>query len=618
MLKREKLLLIFTGFLLVIILFSFISDNLELEHTDYNRNNRVKSSNGLEGIENIIITKTNRIANITNYGLLIFEDSLSIKNLNNNPILSIFFGIPLNISEDLIFFEAIGENQDTLFAERANLIMNGFEMITIYFNSPLLPHQTRTIKFNHIYRNIISYSILGDLQFPQQFISFYVNIFPILPYKLEGEITAIFWFPITATDINASWGLPLEELHRISYTFDFIRDEVGADFITPFLENIGDKKLDNMIYYDATYTKTEMKEINREILISPWGIIRVKEGLLIENLGVINFHEFSLKVPKYADNIYISDDLGEILGISIINSGIYKIVRINLFANRIRLLPNSTFNFYVEYSLPFENYVSLNWFQESIQLDLLTTKYDYLGRDQTTNIIIDGCFNIDSITKYPDAIRKTQGATVLIYKSNFVSPVESMVIQLTFTINLFDILLRPIILILTIAIVATAFVLIIKTRKKEFDEAAVTKEFIPVNEIREFCSLYEEKNALTLEIRQAEEEVKRKKISKKKFKNIQDTNTSKIDEIQNEIMPFKKAIMETSETFENIIKRLDVLEAERISVKDSLNLLESRYKRGKLPSRAAYFKLSDDFKKRAKKIDRTIDKFIQQLRSYLL
>ncbi|GAG53723.1 unnamed protein product, partial [marine sediment metagenome] len=69
-----------------------------------------------------------------------------------------------------------------------------------------------------------------------------------------------------------------------------------------------------------------------------------------------------------------------------------------------------------------------------------------------------------------------------------------------------------------------------------------------------------------------------------------DKNTSKIDEIQQEINPFKKALLETNITFENVIKRFDLLEAERISVNDSLNLLESRYKRGRLPSRAAYLK----------------------------
>jgi hypothetical protein len=146
----------------------------------------------------------------------------------------------------------------------------------------------------------------------------------------------------------------------------------------------------------------------------------------------------------------------------------------------------------------------------------------------------------------------------------------------------------------------------------------ITREFIPVNEIREFCSLYEEKNALTLEMRQAEEDAKRKKLAKKNFKNIITKNTAKVDEIQQELTPFKSILNESGEVFENIIKKLDVLEAERISIKDSLNLLESRYKRGRLPSRAAYMKLSDDFKKRRKKIDRTIDKFLQQLRSYLL
>ena len=107
-------------------------------------------------------------------------------------------------------------------------------------------------------------------------------------------------------------------------------------------------------------------------------------------------------------------------------------------------------------------------------------------------------------------------------------------------------------------------------------------------------------------------------MAKKTYKNLFAKNNAKIDKIKEEILPFKKILIETSDTYNNIIKKLDVLDAERISVNDSLNLLESRYKRGKLPSKAAYQKLSDDFFNRRKKIDRTIDKYIQQLRSYLL
>ena len=166
--------------------------------------------------------------------------------------------------------------------------------------------------------------------------------------------------------------------------------------------------------------------------------------------------------------------------------------------------------------------------------------------------------------------------------------------------------------------IAFVYVFITKIRKKELESTSLTRKFIPVNEIREFSSLTEEKNALTLEIRKAEEATKRKKMAKKKYKNILEKNTSKIDEIQKEIKPFKNILFEAGEIFENIIKRLDLLEAERVSVKDSLILLETRYKRGRLPSREAYQKLSEDFSKRRRKIDRTIDKLLQQLRSYLL
>ena len=246
------------------------------------------------------------------------------------------------------------------------------------------------------------------------------------------------------------------------------------------------------------------------------------------------------------------------------------------------------------------------------------TNYDFLIHEQTTKVVIEGCGTIDYTSSPPEAIFKTVGTRILVYSSEMVSPFEKKIILFTYTVDIFDLVLRPTIFIMIIAFLSSIFVLIIKTRKREEDESVFKKEFIPTSEIREFCSLYEEKNALVLEIRNAENETKRKKMVKKTYKNLLTKNTVKIDQIKEEILPFKKILMETSDTYDNIIKKLDILDAERISVNDSLNLLESRYKRGKLPSKAAYQKLSSDFFNRRKKIDRTIDKYIQQLRSYLL
>lgn len=615
MLKKEKLLFVLIGFLLVIVVFSSTQENSTIKYFGSNQSNKnPELSADLEGIENIIVTNAERISNISGYGLLFFEDTLTFKNLNNNPISSVYFGIPVDITENLVFLEAIGIDKNTLKIEKSNMIMKGLEMIIIYFDSPLLPHQTSTITINHIYKDLLSFTIFDD-----QVITFSVAIYPLLPYRIEDAIT-YFNYPETASNVEGGWGFVDAGRYRVVFTFDTLKEDLGIDHFSPFLENLEDKISSIIFFAYNDRTKLEMKEINREIFISPWGIIRVKEEFSLGNLGEIDFLTIPFKIPYHANNLYISDDLGEILGVTIEDFGHtkYKLVEINLMDNRVRLGPNTTFNFNVEYNLPFENYVSLNWFQESVQIDLLTTTYDYLGTAQTTKLMIDGCYTVDFVTSSPEAIKKSAGTTILVYTSDFICPTESKVIQFTFTIDIFDILLRPIIFIIVISLITSTFVLIIKTRKKDSDLSGLETKFVPINEIREFCSLYEEKNALILEIRQAEEDSKRKKMAKKKFKNILDKNTSKIDEIQVEINPFKKVLMETSEVFENIVKRLDVLEAERTSVKDSISLLESRYKRGRLPSRAAYIKLSEDFKKRGKKINRTIDKLIQQLRSYLI
>lgn len=617
MLKREKSLLILTGLVLLLISISFISDNYKLEYTNYhgNANNDIELSASLKGAENIIITKVERDADISAYGLLTIEDNLKVKNLNNYPISSIFFGFPEYISENLVYLEATGFDQNTFLTERSYMILNGYEMIAIYFDSPLLPYQTKIVNIKHIFKDVINYIIYED-----QAMMFKPIIYPIVPYKMEGEIIATFKFPETAESVEGGWGFVNPTLFNIKYDFESIKDEFEENYITPFLENIGDRKTANIYLVEKTYTKTEMTKINREIRVSPWGIIKVKEDFSLKNLGLIDFYSFSIKIPEPAINLHIFDYLGEIKGVTVETSEDpgYKLATVELLANRVKMTPNSTFRFNVEYNLPFENYISLNWFEQSIQIDLFTTVFDYLGNDQTINVIIEGCYKINSITEFPYEIKRSQGATMIVYKTDHVSPGERKVIQFTFTIDLFEILSRPIIFMLLIALIASIFVLIIKTRKREYDTTTIAREFVPINEIREFCSLYEEKNALTLEIRQSEEDTRRKKMAKKKYKNILTKNTAKIDEIQKEIIPFKEMLIETSDIFENIVKKLDILEAERISVRDSLTLLESRYKRGRLPSRAAYLKLSDDFKKRRKKIDRTIDKLIQQLRSYLL
>ncbi len=623
MMRKNFFYLIFTSFLIFLILISNIPTTSRINQMNQNSINYPESSASLEGSENILITKINREANFSGYGLVNIIDSMEVKNSNSYPITSIFIGIPMKDQLNLIFYEAYGKEKNSLLTERSYMVMNEFEMIAIYFDTPLLPHQVTQINFIQSYKDLLLYSVITSPYgyILTQYINFTGRVYPILPYRAEGSITSIFRFPKTSSVIEKDWGTENSASHSITYDLN----TTGHAYLKPFLENIGTKENISISLSETSLTKMEVKELNREIFISPWSVIKVREDFLIQNIGVKDINSFSLSIPGLAKSVSVYDDLGEIFGVTLeedtdINNttSSYKNLEIDFLENRVRIVPNSKIRFTLQYNLPFENYFSLNWFQESIQINILTTKYEFLGREQTIKIIVEGSNKIVSYTSPPKIIEFTQSSMIMTYESDYVSPLEKNIIQFTYTLDYFDLLLRPVVFTLLIIAITSAFVLITKTRKKEEVLTVIERAKIPIKEIKEYCSLFEEKNTLIFEIRQAESDKKRKKLAKKKYVNILDKNTSKIEEIMRELAPYKNEIMETSVSLENLVKKIDLLDAERISIKDSLNLLEIRYKQGRLPSKSAYHKLSNDFLKRQKKIDRSIDKSIQQLRSYLI
>ena len=614
MMKKKKISAIFAGLIVFLIIVSFIGFPQGYSHLNQEKEESLRLSASFEGFENILITDIKHNVNISGYGLVNIEDRLMILNQNSNPITSIFMGISLNDSDNLIYLLASGSTNNALATERNSIVYDEYELITIYFDSPLLPQQSRIVKIRFTLKDQLYYLFTGV----EQHITFEGNLFPYVPYKAEGDIKSSFRIPESATELAhdpvSGMGISIGDV--ILYDLE---QSIDLEYLDPFLVNLGPDKEFKIVFQDLITTKMELEQVNREIAISPWGIIKVKEDHVIKNVGVINIYSIPFQVPNDAINIRVSDSLGELLGTTIENAeNNNKEIVINLLYNRASLNPDSKLRYTVEYNLPFDKHFSMNWFQESIQLNLITTIHEYFVRNQIIKVFIEGCGTIDYISSPPDGIDQVSGSKIILYASEDISPFEEKVILFTYTLNYFDLLIRPITFILLMASILSVFVVLVKTMKKKGDAALFNAESIPINEIREFCSLYEEKNALILEIRKAEEEAKRKKMAKKSYKNIVNKNTTKIEQIKQEIIPFSKILEEASEIFGNIIKKLDILDAERVSVDDSINLLDTRYKRGKLPSRAAYQKLSDDFLSRKKKIDRTIDKYIQQLRSYLL
>ncbi|GAG98949.1 unnamed protein product, partial [marine sediment metagenome] len=111
-----------------------------------------------------------------------------------------------------------------------------------------------------------------------------------------------------------------------------------------------------------------------------------------------------MKIPIDAINLKVYDDLGEILGVSALGSiddASRKTVTIELYQNRVSMTPGSKFKFILEYYLPPEKHLSSNWLQQSISINLLTTKFEYFIREQTTNLIVEGCGTVEYMSSLP-------------------------------------------------------------------------------------------------------------------------------------------------------------------------------------------------------------------------
>jgi hypothetical protein len=323
---------------------------------------------------------------------------------------------------------ATGQTDNTLLTERSHEVMRSYEMITIYFDSPLLPSQEVTIKVVQTFQNLITYKFAIIEEQISQLINFTGLLFPILPYKSEGDIKSNYLLP-EGTTLNfhktiEGMGVPIGSRNVL---YDLAQSST-LTFLDPFLENLGENNETTITFEDFQSTKLEIEEINREIFLSPWGVVKIKEEITIVNLGIISIPLFSINLPVDIKNVNIYDDLGELLGVTITDSTegpSRKVLTIVLYQNRVSLEPFSKFKFFIEYNLPYEELVSYNWLQLSILINIFSTSYDFLIHQQTTNVIIEGCSNIDYASSLPEAMFKTAGTRVLVYNSENVSPLES-------------------------------------------------------------------------------------------------------------------------------------------------------------------------------------------------
>jgi len=608
-LKKNKRFLLLTFLFALLIFCSLISVLPNKKSENLQVDIALKKSSILDTFEGVQITELYRNVEFSGNGLLTAEDTFTIKNIHNNPISFITMGIDKYFFENLIYYDAKGTYSESLDVKFSETMIETFKMIYIFFNSPLLPSQETLITFTHSYKDLCNFSVMSVGEEQMQTVVFNFYLYPIVPYEVD-YVGIFFNHPKLGEEIFTINDSGEEGIFEGGYL------QYSKELMMPFYNKLIIGAFD---YSDNT--KLQIDKMLRKITFNSLGYIIVDETLTIHNTGAIPISEFSVKIPAIVSEVEVFDYLGPITGTTLDAEpnldGVTKDLKILLTQNRVYLYVDSKFDVSIRYQLPYDEYHVFNWLYNSISIDLLLTKSDYITYNQEIQIIIDGCENIMSITKQPDSIETLGDDLVLIFTEDVISPLDEKHINIIYTLDFIEILMRPLIFTVLFMIIFTSFVILTKIRKEELPIDAYRRKDIPIKELREFYSLYEEKNAIYLDLQLADDDVKRKKLTKKKYLSELKKYELRLKSLENELAPLRKILEESTKIFENIFKKLELFEAERLSLKDNINLLETRYKRGKLPSKSAYEKLLGDFLKRREKVRKAIDRQINELKAYL-
>lgn len=604
MFRPKKLLfLALSGIILLSFTLSLVTPNTGLETNSIDSNQIIPNSASTT-TDNVFVQKLTRSYTVDNYGLVYIKDQYNILNNQSSALLNFQFCISDEEASGLCYYSAENQGSSSLAIRRLPNKLNNYQALEVIFNDPILPYKSNNITIQLVLKDMLGY-------YPSQ--NYYLidlDLIPVLPYTLVNYQTTVN-LPSGSTQIEYSNGGSTESVSK----------EFGTNNTQdPFA------RLPNRCTYVNSQTPIlKLTNVDRIIEINPLGYIRIIEKHYLQSFGVPQVYTFSLRAPEDAYNVTAKDDIGKISDVafaSVKNGDKTKNITFTLYgtatSNRAILRYGTIFFYQLEYYLPFEDVYSNSISKNNIIIDRFTTKSDFIILEQTTTLKIIGAIKITrSNFELPKQVLSENSLSIS-FKEKDVTKYHNFYLDLSYQNNFFLLFSRA--LIYTALIVGFLSVYIYRKTVQKPDEEGegLIEKAIPVRELRQFVTLYEERNAIQLDMEKVDEDLIKRKIQKKAYSKTMKTYQDKVKQIDEEIRPFKKELMVSVEKITSVIQQLDYLEAERLSVKDSITLLQDRYKKGKLPSRAAYDRLSGDLLKRIEELQRKIDRNINELRAYLI
>ncbi|MBD3187723.1 hypothetical protein GF325_12885 [Candidatus Bathyarchaeota archaeon] len=556
-------------------------------------------------------THIQRVVAIDSFGTFYTKDTVTFKNDGTEPIQEYYFCLNQYQVNNLYDTIAKLKTGAHLQVERIIYNLNGFNTWRVLLPNVLFPGETITFQ---VWQYFNALDITVDAE--NATVQFNSSTFAIIPYQTDLIETAIKLPPSSVIqeylpDFPGAESGPnsLDFSSQLSAPFNNI------ELYVKFINNI------------ATFIENE-KSI-KTIKVSTNHAWKVSDHVVVKNVGKASITTLTFTVPREATNFKAKDSIGIVNGLSVQeiedtveNEDVKtKNVTINLKSNRYVITSGKKLSLTLSFSLPAKDRMSNGAGQNIVLFDVYSiSRNPWISRDTDVKVGFPqaNTINTDDLLSMPDEMDFSDGFQYLVFKESIMGPNSYKPINVQYTYSNFQLQGRPLLLALVFGVITSFFIVSTRLLRSTTREYVGPKRDIPIDELREFTSIFEEKVGLYLSIERLNEDFGRRKIKKREFIIKIKDFTKKLKTLDEEIAYSKKKLIDFGGRLKEIIEDLDVLEAERQSVQESLLRLESQYKTGKIKSRIAFERLYDKYAVRLKKIQTAIDSGVNELKSYYI
>ncbi|RJS80355.1 hypothetical protein CW711_00010 [Candidatus Bathyarchaeota archaeon] len=543
--------------------------------------------------QNALEVHVNRVIRVDDGGALTINDTITVSKGVNGSITSLskfLVGIPRGFERNLVkvyaYNGSVRLNVRNISFGRADI--RGFEVL---FPNKVNLDDVETYSFTVIYVFSGLVSSETSLRFRFEFPKY-----PTLEYEVQSyNLTVV--LPPDAEEPAGS--IPFNE----TTDGDSLILKYSEGTVSAFAKDSA-----WVTFSSADFKLLEVNEMTRRITVDEWGNIAVSDRYYIINRATSSVFRLSLRIPRNATSISAQDIYGS-LKVAVKRTSTHVEVEVSL---RRGLKEGERVKLLIAYKIPSGLYLEHEgWDGYTLTMKPLTYNNWWIVEKLDVVIVLPEGARFQTSIKDPSRFEKNAFQETITFTEYNVTAFDELSLNLKYRYGVLWPSFRPTVWVGLLTSILAVFLYLRGPTK-----LSVPTVPVPVETIREFIGDYEEKRRILQNLEIIERQVRRGKISRRRYKVRRDSLERRLSRLQKRLNVLREELESTSRRYAELMGDLEVAEAELEAVKASLERLRSRYRRREISSET-YDRLLDDYNRRRERAESTIDEVLLRLEEEL-